>query len=534
MFGLIFCAIVAVAVAAFYIYLIVMRAFNEQIWWVHPVCIGIVIVCAVIFCVFLEREYFVFSNLREMQDKKRSSACKEIKYRTPYKVKGVEERYNDYEWARYLLENKKEGGVSLITALAKGDFAPAQALYGYAILCGKYNFIKNEKLGLQWLKLAEEKNCPLAFTCLYQAYKNGIGVKKNEKKAAGYLETALKINSPIPEAWIAKGYAYFNEGDKKNAKKCFEKAYQINPNYGMENLCDLTMSEKLLPSEIYGVIENLKKAVTTNGVLNLFGYAYEWNNDYKKASRYFLASAEQGDADAQRRIADYYTYGYLPTDLKKAEKLLLTLAEKEDWEACKKLGKLYTLDGFEDYEKAEKYYLLAAETGNEEYIYQLGCFYEMEVNDYKKAKNTYKKAAELNHAKAQGRYGERLWLEGKNKQALEWIEKGAAQGDDEIQFLLGKYYSENNQPKKAFDSFMLSAEQGNDMAQYRVADAYLRGDGVEQSDKKCAEWMIKSAEQGWFEAMVRLSVMYEMGIGVTKDLTKAAYWKAKIEEVFPE
>ena len=82
--------------------------------------------------------------------------------------------------------------------------------------------------------------------------------------------------------------------------------------------------------------------------------------------------------------------------------------------------------------------------------------------------------------------------------------------------------------------FMLSAEQGNDMAQCRVADAYFRGDGVEQSDKKCAEWMIKSAEQGWFEAMVRLSAMYEMGIGVTKDLTKAAYWKAKIEEVFPE
>jgi TPR repeat protein len=416
-------------------------------------------------------------------------------------------------------------------SLAKNDFTPAQAFYGYAILQGEYGFKKDEKLGLKWLRLAEERECPVAYTYLYYAYQDGTGVKENKKKAEKYLEAALAKGGIIPEALLAKGYEYFNSGDEEKAKACFTKANEINKNYGKEELCEIIMSKELLPMEAEMVLSMLKKAVTTNKVLRLTAYAYEWGNNIQKASRYLLAAAHQGDKSAKKILADYYMYGLLPTDYKKAEEYLLPLANEGDAQAYIKLGRLYsTFKDFYDEEKAEKYLVLAAESGEAEYMYSLGSFYQSVKYDYKKAKSSYKQAAELGYAKAQAKYGERLWLDGKDKQALEWIEKGAAQGDKDALFMLGKFHDEHKDDKKAFAAYMQAAEKGCEISQYRVGDAYLRGKGVAQNDKKGVAWILKAGENGHFEAYAMLSVLYEQGVGVPKDLVKAEYWKAKLDE----
>ena len=95
---------------------------------------------------------------------------------------------------------------------------------------------------------------------------------------------------------------------------------------------------------------------------------------------------------------------------------------------------------------------------------------------------------------------------------------------------LGKFHDEHKDDKKAFAAYMQAAEKGCEISQYRVGDAYLRGKGVAQNDKKGVAWILKAGENGHFEAYAMLSVLYEQGVGVPKDLVKAEYWKAKLDE----
>ena len=59
---------------------------------------------------------------------------------------------------------------------------------------------------------------------------------------------------------------------------------------------------------------------------------------------------------------------------------------------------------------------------------------------------------------------------------------------------------------------------------------YEKGDGVERSDEKAAEWYLKAAEQGLASAQCKLGVMYEDGTGVEQSDEKAVEWVLKAAE----
>ena len=54
--------------------------------------------------------------------------------------------------------------------------------------------------------------------------------------------------------------------------------------------------------------------------------------------------------------------------------------------------------------------------------------------------------------------------------------------------------------KKAFDYYMMAAEQGNEIAQDNLADMYYYGEGVAQSIEQAKEWYGKSCDNGYKEA----------------------------------
>lgn len=516
-----------------YAYLWIAGGFNAQIWWVHPVCIVLILALALLLMWKLEDEYGVLSAGLQRKEEGRSAVCPKIKYRTPYRLKKADEKFNDYEYAKYLLQNAKQGGRDAMIALAKKGFAPAQAFYGYALVSGEYGFPKEEKIGLEWLRQAEERNCPVAYTYLYYAYLQGEGVKKNEKKAKEYLQKALEIEYPIPEALIAKGYELFNAGDETGAKKYFEEAKSRNANYGVEDLCNLAMSKELLPAEAAIVRENLKKAVTTNKVLRLIAYTYEWQRDFKKAAQYFLAAAAQGDDKSKKDLALYYLNGLgVAKNEEKAESLYLSLAAKGDIEACAALGSGYAQGRFgeTDLVKGEKYAKLAAESGEGKYLYQLAEFYTYLLFERKKAKPLYKQAAEDGYAPAQAAYGECLILENKEKQGLEWLIKAAEQGDKDGQYRLGRYYQEKKELYKAFKCFVQAAEQGHVEAQYETALACGKGHGTKIDTDACIRYMRLAAEGDNWQAQFHLSEFYKNGVGVEENAKLAAYWAARSEE----
>ena len=72
------------------------------------------------------------------------------------------------------------------------------------------------------------------------------------------------------------------------------------------------------------------------------------------------------------------------------------------------------------------------------------------------------------------------------------------------------------------------AEQGDPMAQAKLASLYLLGrDGVEKDEKQAAVWMEKAANQGLVDAQVVMAALYDRGMGVTGDRDKATQWYEK-------
>ena len=72
--------------------------------------------------------------------------------------------------------------------------------------------------------------------------------------------------------------------------------------------------------------------------------------------------------------------------------------------------------------------------------------------------------------------------------------------------------------------YRLSAEQGDDDAQYNLGVMYDNGYGVPQDYKTAVKWFKIASEQGHPTSQANLGLMYEEGLGVIKDNVYAHMW----------
>ena len=125
--------------------------------------------------------------------------------------------------------------------------------------------------------------------------------------------------------------------------------------------------------------------------------------------------------------------------------------------------------------------------------------------------------------KAQALYGEKNYLE-----AFKYFKKAADQGVASAQYNLGwQYY--NGQGVTQSDSeavkwYKLAADQGNAGAQYNLGIMYRNGQGVTQSNSEAAKWFRLGADQGYAPSQHNLGWQYFNGWGVTKSNSEAAKW----------
>jgi len=69
-----------------------------------------------------------------------------------------------------------------------------------------------------------------------------------------------------------------------------------------------------------------------------------------------------------------------------------------------------------------------------------------------------------------------------------------------------------------------AAERGDAFGKNNLADLYLRGQGVPQSDTLAFTWFQQAAAQGHTGARIKLGFLYLSGRGVRKDLEAAYAW----------
>lgn len=130
--------------------------------------------------------------------------------------------------------------------------------------------------------------------------------------------------------------------------------------------------------------------------------------------------------------------------------------------------------------------------------------------------------------------GEELFNMQKYNEALPFLTVSANEGNDEAQFLIGKIYDlglgTEADFSKAIQWYEKSSEQGNAKALNNLGNLYARGNGVERDYLKAKSLYEKSAMQGFGMAFFNLGSLYYYGHGVTKDYTKAFDYYKKAEE----
>ncbi len=84
--------------------------------------------------------------------------------------------------------------------------------------------------------------------------------------------------------------------------------------------------------------------------------------------------------------------------------------------------------------------------------------------------------------------------------------------------------------RRAVEWYRKAAEQGNASGQCNLGFMYTSGYGVTKDYSKAVEWYRKAAEQGNADGQNNLGIMYENGYGVAKDRQKAIDWYSKAVE----
>jgi len=114
------------------------------------------------------------------------------------------------------------------------------------------------------------------------------------------------------------------------------------------------------------------------------------------------------------------------------------------------------------------------------------------------------------------------------KQAVQWWEKAAQQGDPAAQYNLGVLlFNGTGTPvdyKAAFKWFIQAAKQGRHDAANYIGLMYEGGKGLPQDLTKAAKWYRMAAEQGEADAQNNLGVLYINGNGVPQDLVEGYAW----------
>lgn len=182
-----------------------------------------------------------------------------------------------------------------------------------------------------------------------------------------------------------------------------------------------------------------------------------------------------------------------------------------------------------------------AKQGNAEAQFRLACLYEdgkqVETN-YDKAEKYYLAAAEQGHTGAQFHLGLFYFpgagaIRPDERKFFHWTHQAAMNDVRYAMTLMGKFYYEASQhpdPKQAYDWFLKAAEAGCSEGQRRLALMYLRKEASHYGEKNARYWLDQSAAQGDGESMYYLGCMYERGEQVNQDMQQAQRWFVKAVE----
>jgi uncharacterized protein len=277
---------------------------------------------------------------------------------------------------------------------------------------------------------------------------------------------------------------------------------------------------------------------------NTLGLMYQYGSnvpkDYAKALQYLQRAADQSNPDAQNNLALMYEYGRgVPQTYVTARLWFERAAQQGNAPAANNIGFMYDQGHgvTQNYALALQWYQLAAGRGNSDAQYNIGTMYDDGhgvPQDYATAMHWYQLAAAQSDDYAENNIGF-LYSHGHGvpkdtAMALHWYLLAAAQGDPTAENNVGYMYDDGGGagvPRDyvtAMHWYLLAAQDGNASGEYDVGAMYDEGHGVPQNYALALHWYQLAAAHGEPSAEESIGSLYEKGHGVTMNLATALHW----------
>ena len=232
------------------------------------------------------------------------------------------------------------------------------------------------------------------------------------------------------------------------------------------------------------------------------------------------------DIDEAKANFGIGTVYYLIKDYAKAEKYFMMAVEKGNESAIANLGVLYH-DIKKNYDEAEKHYMMAVEKGNEYAMFNLGLLYDTVKKDYDKAEKYYLMAVKKGDVNAMVNLG--LLYDTVKKdydKAEKYYLMAVEKGDENAMANLGYIYDDIKKDyDKAEKYYLMAVEKENINAMVNLGLFYKN---IKKDYNKAEKYYLMAVKKGDVNAMVNLGLFYDT---VKKDYDKAEkYYLMAVEK----
>ena len=422
----------------------------------------------------------------------------------------------DEEMADYW---KRAAEIALDDAVERDD-AVAMRLKSLKMKRGEM-YERDHPVSFELMKRASEKGDVPALFHLGEHYCHGLGVPKDMERAFKLFDESASrglVNSLWCVACCYKRGLYV----ARNPQKAFE-----------------SYSKAAVRGDVRSYVKVAEAYEEGDGV----------KASLLEANKWYLKAAEEGNATAQEKIGENYYFGKgIEKSLSEAKKWSVKAAEQGNSGAFFRAAYLCTLkiEGITEYDKAFKWYSTLAEKGNAAAQNNLGVMYDRGRGvpmDKVKASELFLQSAQGGDSVAMANiayqfiHGEGVDVD--LEQAVSWYEQGLQKGsikcgiDLADEYISGEHL-EKNIPKgiETYNKVIELPHPDDNSKKYYVkalmalADLYYFGkdDELEEDNEKAFHLFRKAAEEGNDLAYFRLGTMYHYGYYVGKDINQAIYW----------
>ena len=480
------------------------------------------------------------------QDKQQPDADTEFRVANMYlKGLGVEKNPEDgLKWLELCCEKKNARAQYQLAVLyqngdgVRQDEIKAQSLYSEALagfleqekgtpaafveyqIAGMYmhgnGTERDDKKAFQWYVEAAENGHPHAAYCAARACYEGTGTEQSDPDAVKWYQKAADGGDAY--AMYALGKMYRDgigvELNNKRAYQYFLAASKLEHEFAQFAAAKALLSGMGVEKNVQGAVDWFRKCAEKGNLYAFYQlgriYSEEDMLDEKKARLYYaLALAgfieqekEKENAQTEYRIASMLLDGLgTEKDVESAVKWFSKSAKQNSPYAAYKLGEIFSDENQPCYDqtKASQFYRQAFDG----FLSQ-----EQEQAD-----------AQLEYRIAS------MYLAGKGtekdvKAAVQWLTLSAEKENNYAAYQLGEIFSDESQTcrdkgkankfyRQALNGFMeQDDEEADAQLEYRIANMYLDGKGVEKDMSSAVRWFSKSAEKNNSYAAYQLGEMF--------------------------